>query len=43
MESYLYSDTAKFDDFQWKDADVSTTQGVYHVTQIVFESSLGKV
>ena len=34
---------AKFADFQWKNAHVSTTQGVCYVIHIFFGSSLGKV
>ena len=34
---------AKFADFWWKNADVSRTQGVCHVIDIIFGSSLGKV
>ena len=30
----VLSDIAKFDDFRWKNADISTTQGVRHVTHI---------
>ena len=37
----LFLDIAKFADFQWKNADVSKTQGVCHVTHIIFGSSLG--
>ena len=36
----VFLDIAKFADFRLKNADVSRTQGVYH---IVFGSSLGKV
>ena len=36
-------DIAKFADFQWKNVDISRTQGVFHVINIFFESSLGKV
>ena len=36
-------DIAKFDDFQWKNDDVSRTQGVCHVIHIFFEYSLGEV
>ena len=32
----VFSDIAKFADFQRKNADVSTTQGVFHVTDIFF-------
>ena len=30
-------------DFQWKNTDISKTQGVCHVIIILFGSSLGKV
>ena len=33
----------KVADFQWKNADVDRSQGVFHVIYIVFGSSLGKV
>ena len=39
----LFSDIAKFADFQIKNADVSRTQGLCHVIHIFFGSSLGKV
>ena len=39
----LFLDITKFDDFQWKNADVSRTQGMCQVICIVFESSLSKV
>ena len=39
----IFLDTVKFADFQSKNADVSKTQGVCHVIQIFFGSSLGKV
>ena len=39
----LFLDIAKFDDFLWKNDDVSITQGVGHVIHIFFGSSLGKV
>ena len=39
----VFSDIAKFDDFRWKNADVSTTQRVCHVTNIFFGCPLGKV
>ena len=39
----VFLDTAKLADFQWKNADVSRTQGVCHVINISFGSSLGKV
>ena len=37
-----FSDIAKFVDFQWKNADVSITQGVCQVIHIFFGSSLVK-
>ena len=39
----LFVDTTKFADFQWENAGVSRTQGVCHVIDIFFGSSLGKV
>ena len=39
----VFSDIAKFSDFRFKNADVSTTQEVYHVIHIFFRFSLGKV
>ena len=36
-------DIAKLADFDWKNADVSRTQGVCHVIHIIFGPSLGKV
>ena len=39
----LFSDIAKFADFQSKNADVSRTQGLCHVIHIFFGSSLGNV
>ena len=36
-------DIEKFADFQWKTANVSRPQWVYHVIHIFFGSSLGKV
>ena len=39
----VFRDIAKFADFQLKNTYVSRTQGVCHVTLIVFGSSLGKV
>ena len=39
----VFSDIAKFVDFQWKNPDVSTTQGACHVTHIFGGSSLNKV
>ena len=44
MESVsVFLDIATFADFQWKNPDVSRTQGIYHVTHTFFGSSLGKV
>ena len=44
MESIsVFLDIAKFADFLLKNADVSRTQKVCHVTHILFGSSLGKV
>ena len=34
---------AKFADFCWKIADASRTQGLFHVINIFFGSSVGKV
>ena len=34
---------ATFGDLRWKNTDVSRTQGVCHVNQILFEFSLGKL
>ena len=39
----VFLDIAKFADFQYKNADVSRTQGVCHVINIVFGASLCKV
>ena len=39
----VFLDVAKFADFQWKNADVSRTQGVCHMIHISFGSSLCKV
>ena len=39
----VFLDITKFADFRWKNADVTRTQGMYHVIHIFFESSLGKV
>ena len=39
----VFLDIAKFADFRENNADVSRTQGVYHVIHIVLETSLGKV
>ena len=38
----VFSDIAKFADFQRKNADVSRTQGVCHLIHIFFGSSLGE-
>ena len=44
MESIsVLLDIAKFADFWLKNADVSRSQEVCHVTHIVFGTSLGKV
>ena len=40
---FVFSDIPKFADFPWKNAVVSTTQGLCHVIHIFFGSSLGKV
>ena len=32
----VFLDIAKFVDFQWKNTDVSRTQGMWHVTHIIF-------
>ena len=40
---YVFSDIAKFADFQWKSADVSITQGMCHMIHIFLGSFLGKV
>ena len=39
----VFSDIAKFADFQWKSADVSITQGMCHMIHIFLGSFLGKV
>ena len=39
----VFLDIAKFADFRYKNADVSRTQRVYHVIDIVFGASLCKV
>ena len=39
----VFSDMLKIGDFRWKNADVSRTQGVFHVIYVFFGSSLGKV
>ena len=38
----VFPDVTKIADFQWKNADVSRTQGVCHVTFVFFWSPLGK-
>ena len=38
----VFLDIIKIADFQWKNADVSRTQGVFHVIYIFFVSSLSK-
>ena len=38
-----FLDISKFVDFQLRNADVSRSQGVCHVTHIFFGSYLGKV
>ena len=44
MQSIIVvSDIAKFADLQWKNADVSRSQGVCCVIHIFYGSSLGKV
>ena len=40
---FVFSDIAKFADFQWKNADVSKTQEVRQVIHNFFRPSLGKV
>ena len=39
----VFVDIAKFANFQWKNADVSRTQGVCHMIYVFFGSYLGKV
>ena len=39
----VFLDIAKFADFLSKNADVSRTQGAYHMIHTFFGSSLGKV
>ena len=39
----VFLDITKFADFNWKNADVSRSQGVCHVIHIFFGSSLGKI
>ena len=38
----VFFDIAKFSNFRSKNADISKTQGLFHVTNIFFVSSLGK-
>ena len=40
---FVFLDIAKFADFWWKNADVSRTQGGYHVIYLFFASSSHKV
>ena len=39
----VFFDIAKFADFWWRNAVANRTQGVCHVIQTFFGSSLGKV
>ena len=39
----VFLDIAKFSNFQWKNADVSRTQSLFHVIDIFFGSSSRKV
>ena len=39
----LFPDITKITDCQWKNADVSRTQGVCHVIDVFFGLLLGKV
>ena len=39
----VFSDTAKFADFRWKSADISTTQGACQVNHLFSGFSLSKV
>ena len=39
----VFLDTTKVADFQWKNIDVSRSQGVCHVVYMVFGSSFGKI
>ena len=39
----VFLDIAKLADFQWKNADVSKTQGLCHAINVFFGSSLVKV
>ena len=44
MQSISVShDIEKFADFQWKNADVSRTQGMCHMIHTFFGPSIGKV
>ena len=40
---YVFLDITKNVDFLWKNDGVSRAQGVYHVIQTFFGSSLGKI
>ena len=40
---FVFLDITKVADLRWKNADVSRTLGVCHVTFMFFGSSLGKV
>ena len=40
---FVFPDVTKSGNFRWINADVSRTQGVYHVIYIFFGSSSGKV
>ena len=39
----LFRDTTNVADFRWKNADVSRTQGMFHVIYTFFVAFLGKV
>ena len=39
----VFFDITKFADIQWKNADISRSQGVRHVIHIFFGPFLGKV
>ena len=39
----VFIEIAKFTNFQWKNAYVSRTQGIYHMIHIFFGSPLGKI
>ena len=43
MSIFIFLDIGKSADFWWKNADVSRTQGLCHVINTLFGSSLGKV